>query len=244
MKLLTASLFLATVAAVVLSGCSKDPDDNFVAKPPETIPTATINPGSEMSLLPLDKGNQWTYAVEVVTRVKGQDQPPRNYESNWKVVESKKTADGIDAVIETTLPDKKVDRQHWRANSKGIYQVADGNPPVGFNPPFPVILFPVKDGTVYKWHGTGPNGTKTGGPQSSERTIRAPQIVDTEMGRMSAFPVEDIGTLEANGKKGKSASTVWLAPGVGIVRLRQEVLVDNQGYVLLIKLKSKALMKS
>jgi hypothetical protein len=236
--------FAALVAMGIIGCGSSGPEDRFVAKPPETIPPATITPGNETSLMPLDKGNQWTYAVQVISRVKGQVQPMKSYESVWTVTDSKQTANGIEATIESTSPSDKKSSQKWRSNSKGIYELSDGNPPVMFNPPFPVILFPVKNETVYKWSGTGPNGTKTPGPQTSVRTIRASQVVDTEMGQMAAIPVDDSGTLVVSGKKGTSISTIWFAPGVGIVRFRQEVVVSDAGYVLLLKLKSKSLMKS
>ena len=232
-------------AAFLGIGCSGgQPSDQYQAKAPDTVPAATVTPGNEGSLFPLDKGNQWTYSVDVKTKLHGKDQPVRSYESNWKVIDSKQTSDGTVAQIQTTLPKNKIDVQTWREDSKGIYEVSDGTPPVTFNPPFPMILFPVKDGTVYKWQGTGPNGTKGGGKQTSTRTIRASEVVDTDMGQMSAIPVDDVGTIEANGKQGRSESTVWFAPGVGIVRLRQEVVIGDQGYILLLKLKSKSLMKS
>jgi len=245
MKFLSGLCAATLVCACVVSGCSHEPADKFVAKPPETIPPATVTPGNETALFPLDKGNQWTYSVSVLTRTNGQDGQTQNYDSVWTVTSSKTSGDGVEATIETSSPaTSKKDVQIWRANSKGIYEVADGDPLVNFTPPFPVITFPVKEGTVYNWQGTGPNGMKGGGPQKSVRTIRASQVVDTDMGRMSAIPVDDSGTLMTNGKQGQSASTIWFAPGVGIVRLRQEVVVGNSGYVLLIKLKSKSLMKS
>ena len=239
------SIYALSLIAVVLGGCSQKPKDNFVAKPPETIPPATVTPGNEGSLFPLDKGNQWSYTVTYVTRVSGQDQPEKNSSTTWTVTDSKQTPNGIEATIETASPNSPFkDHQSWRSNSKGIYELAAGTPTISYNPPLPVIVFPVKADFTYKWSGTGPNGTKQGGSQSSQRIIRASQEVDTAMGKMSAIPVEDIGTVTISGKKGTSTSTTWFAPGVGIVRLRQEVVVGNSGYVLLLKLKSKSLMKS
>jgi hypothetical protein len=232
----------AALVAVAVSGCSHKPDDKFVPKPPETVPAAAVTPGNEASLFPLDKGNQWTYSVELLVRSKGANQPLQNYETVWTVTDSKQTPNGIEATIDTTLPGKKSDKLKWRSNSKGIYEIADGA--VEFTPAFPVVLFPVKEGNTFAWNGLGPNGTPTGGAQTSQRTVRASEVVDTDMGQMSAIPVDDHGTVEAKGKKGNTLATDWFAPGVGIVRLRQEVVVGDQGYVLLLKLKSKSLMKS
>jgi hypothetical protein len=236
---------IATLAILTVAvGCSNRPPDTFVPKPVETIPPATVTPGNETSLMPLDKGDQWTYSVTAMQKVKGVDQAPINYESKWKVIDSKQTADGIEATIETEKVGGGKDLQRWRATSKGIYQLADGTPQVVFSPPFPVVLFPVKEGSVYTWKGTGPNGTGKPGAQTSRRTIRGSQIVDTDMGQMSAIPIDDDGTVTSGNKVARSASTIWLAPGVGIVRLRQEVVLGDGGYVLLLKLKSKSLMKS
>jgi hypothetical protein len=237
-------IFLCVVALFATLGCNDKPADAFVAKPKETIPPATVTPGNETSLMPLDKGNQWTYSVQAVRRIKGVDQPPINYESNWKVLDNKQVGDSIEATIETTRLGGSTERQRWRENSKGIYQLADGSPMVEFNPPFPAVLFPVKDGFQFSWKGSGPNGSGKAGSQSSQRTIRSSQVVDTDMGQMSAIPIEDVSKIQSGDKMADSESTIWLAPGAGIVRLRQQVVVGDGGYVLLLKLKSKSLMKS
>ena len=242
MKLTKGAYAMAIGFALV--GCSHEPEDKFVAKPPEAVPPATLTPGNETALLPLDKGNQWTYTVELVTGAAGAQSAQQNYESVWSVTDSKQTTDGIEATIETTVPSGKKDVQEWRANSTGIYEVGEGSPPVKFTPPMPVMLFPVKEGSTFQWSGTGPNGTLAAGHQTSHSTILGSQDTDTDMGRMSAYAVESHSSFESKQGKGTSDSTIWMSPGVGIVRLRQEVHLGDKGYVLLIKLKSKSLMKS
>lgn len=245
MKLLFGLFSAAIAASLFTAGCTGgEPPDKFVAKTPDAIPAATVTPGNEGTLMPLDKGNQWTYSVAYVTKVNGQDQPQRTYDTVWTVTQSSQSNGVTTATIQSVGGSEKNDLQSWRLDSTGLYEVADGSPQVSFNPPFPVLKFPIKDDSQYSWKGTGPNGTSQGGPQTSLRTLRGSEEVDTDMGQMSAIAVDDSGTLDVKGKPGTSSSTLWFTPGVGIVRLRQEVLVGNNGYVMLLKLKSKSLMKS
>jgi len=235
--------FILCLGALI--GCgNRQPADNFVAKPLPSVPPATLTPGDEASLLPLDLGNQWVYTVQI-NRKNGAAAPiPSTYESTWKVVASAQTAKGTQATIESSRPGSKSGQQKWLTNSTGIYQLADGTPAVAFDPPFSLVLFPVQPGKEFTWTGTGPNGTGKPGKVTTKCTIQGSQVVDTDMGQMSAFAVEEQGSVQAGKTLARSETTVWLAPGVGIVRLYQRVLVGDQGYELLLKLKSKSLMKS
>jgi hypothetical protein len=216
----------------------------YKPQPVEAIPPASITAGSETSLLPLDKGNQWTYAVTVVTVANGRQQPASNFESTWRVTDSQQSSEGTRATIEVTRNGKVEDTQEWLVSGKGIYQLADGKPQITFKPPMPVVVFPLKDGATFKWSGSGPTGFGRPGRSHSESIIRPSQEVDTDMGRISAIPVESRTKVDAGDIKGDSASWVWFAPGTGVVRLRQEAVSKTRGYILVLKLKSKSLMKS
>lgn len=240
----SAASTLACGAILALAGCKKGPPDNYVPQPEKAIPPATVTPGNEASLLPLDKGNQWTYAISITRMIKGQQQAPMHREWTCKITSSEKTADGTKAVMDILQDDRLQDRQVWLVNSKGIYQTASGNPPVAYKPLMPIIAFPVKAGNTFKWAGTGPSGLGTSGPHTSTSNILGSSEVDTEMGRLSAIPIESDTRVKVGKNDGQSVSTVWFAPGTGIVKLRQEALAGDTGYVLVMSLKSKSLMKS
>src|SRR5690349_15306773 len=88
--------------ACVVSACSRNkPQDALVHHPVDTNPAATVKPGNESTLLPLEKRNQWTYTVQVVTRNNGQESTPQTSDAVWTVVSSKQTQDGVEARIET-----------------------------------------------------------------------------------------------------------------------------------------------
>jgi hypothetical protein len=242
LKLATKLGTVLTIAAAVC-GCAKS-DDGYKPKPVETIPPATITPGNETSVMPLDKGNQWTYAATTVTEANGVEGPSTNFEVTWTVTESKQTANGVRATIVTTQNGQRKDTQEWLVNSKGIYQLSDGTPTIGFKPPLPILVFPAKPDSTFHYSGTGPTGFGDSGNHVSDNTILSSQVVDTAMGQMSAIPVESVGTVTARGIKGQSKVSVYFAPGTGIVRMRQEAVAGSKGYIVLLKLKSKSLMKS
>ena len=235
-----AVILLATVAA----GCSSKPADAYNPKPVETVPPATITPGNETSVLPLDKGNQWTYDASTVIAQNGQPQPGSNFEVTWTVTASKQTPNGTVATIVTTQDGKTKGSQDWLVNSKGVYELSDGVPPIKFDPPLPVLLFPAKPDSTFKYTGTGPTGFGDTGTHKSANTILASEIVDTSMGQISAIPIESKGTVVSKGITAHNAVSVYFAPGIGIVRMRQEAVAGNKGYIVLLKLKSKSLMKS
>lgn len=235
---------LACGGALLLTGCKHGPNDPYVPQPAKAIPPAAVTPGNEASLFPLDKGNQWTYAVSITRMVKGQQQAPLRRDWTCKVTSSEKTADGTRAVMDILQDDKLQDRQHWLVTSKGIYQTASGNPSIDYKPMMPVVVFPVKDGATFSWSGSGPSGLGVNGPHTSSSKIHGSEEVDTEMGTVSAIPIESDTRVKVGKDDGQSVSTVWLAPGTGIVRLRQEALAGDTGYVLVMSLKSKSLMKS
>lgn len=237
-------LTLALATTLALFGCRRKPEDPYVPKPVASIPVASVTPGNEAVLFPLDKGDQWTYSVSITRMVKGQQQRPIQTEWTTKVVSSEKTAEGTKATTEVYKDTELQDRQTWLSTSKGIYQLAGGKNLATFSPRMPLIVYPVKDSATFNWSGKGPNGLGTTDPFKSTNQILGPQEIDTDMGRMSAYPVESRSTMSTGKVKGETASTVWLSPGVGIVRLRQEALSGDNGYVIVLKLKSKSLMKS
>ncbi len=236
---LTALLVLAS-----LWGCASKPADSYTPKPVETIPPATITPGNESSVLPLDKGNQWTYDASTVIAQNGQPQPGTNFEVTWTVTASQQTPNGTVATIVTTQDGKTKGSQDWLVNSKGVYELSDGTPPLKFDPPLPVLLFPAKPDTTFKYKGGGPTGFGDMGTHESDNTILASEIVDTSMGQISTIPIESKGTVVSKGITAHNAVSVYFSPGIGIVRMRQEAVAGGKGYIVLLKLKSKSLMKS
>ena len=235
---------LATVLAILfIAGCSSKSAD-YKPLTSETIPPATITPGNEASTMPLDKGNQWTFDVETVRALSGVKTQPTQFQVTWTVTESQQTPNGTKATIVSSQGGKNEHSTVWLVNSKGIYQLEDGTPLIKYDPPLPVLLFPAKPHTAFDYKGAGPTGFGDSGPHQSHDTILESQVVDTSMGQMSAIPVESEGTVTAKGRVGKSVQTVYFAPGIGIVRMRQEAVAGDQGYIVLMKLKSKSLMKA
>jgi hypothetical protein len=69
----------------------------------------------------------------------------------------------------------------------------------------------------------------------------APQLVDAETGRYSAIPVETRGTFATSDAKGLVASTAYWSPGVGLVRFRQEIAINQVIAIQTLRLKAKAI---
>ena len=79
------------------------------------------------------------------------------------------------------------------------------------------------------------------GEQNLDSKILAGQSVDTTNDQIWAIPVESKGTFKTPKAKGLVASTAYWAPGIGLVRFRQEVAVGDTNAVMTMKLKTKSL---
>lgn len=235
---------LVSLVALSVVGCrSGGPPDAYKPQPVEKIPVATISAGNEKSLMPLDIGNEWTYTVEAGGVSTTGEKKTVSFELRWKVVDSVKTPNGDKITIAVTRNGKVEDRQIWLVNAKGFYQLSTGNPLKHFSAPQPVLEFPVSEGRTFAWKGSGPSALGMG-KMDVENKILAVQEVDTEVGRLSAIPIESHTSIDTGEFKGRTTSTLWLTPSIGIVRFRTEASHPNGVSVVLLRLKSSSLKKS
>lgn len=222
--------------AVVAAGCGGG-DKGYVPKQAKEPAKATIEQGQEASLFPLKEGNQWTYSVTQDMRLANNQQGSQVFELTFKVTKVEQSSQGTVGTIEVWNADKLRDRQTWIVNSTGIYQASSSilNVKTGaltssaMNPIQPALPFPVKSGQKFKWAGTGPTMLGEVGNMTSDAEVLPAQIIDTDLGkRFSAISVLAKGKYNLKTKTGEYVTTSWYAPGVGLVRFRQEVLVKDQ----------------
>lgn len=234
--------FIAIAAgSAMIAGCGSS-GSAYKPTPAKPVEAANVKAGDEKLLFPLKEGNQWTYTGQTVTRVQGR-QASTDFEMVFKIVKVTPKGSGAVADIEvtTTLPNSKVDHQRWEVNDKGIYQVAVGNPPVAFNPPQPIALFPAEPDRKFAWKGTGVTPGGGNGTANLESKTLAAQEVDGATDRFSALGVETKGTFQVGKAKGQVASMAFWSPNVGLVRYRQEIMVGENVAVQTLRLKAKTL---
>jgi hypothetical protein len=231
--------------ALIAVGCgNSSKQDAYVPQPKPEVPVAEVNTAASEELFPLQVGNQWTYSVTINRIQGGQQLDPVQDEMTWKVTKVTPIEGGTKATIELTTGGKTSETQTWVVNKKGIYQVTAGINQKPFSTPQPVALFPATEGTNFDWAGTGTVPiSKDGGKITSSSKTLAPQEVDTGVGSISAIPIETSSKFQAGKITAESASTLWLAPGTGIVRYRQETVSreSKSGIVTLMRLKAKSL---
>lgn len=234
------------VAAGVISGCNPGAAkaDGYKAKAPEELKTVEFKegtPDAEALLLPLTKGNVWEYEVEIDQRPK--DAPARTKtKSNLTLRCTNVTRIGtmVKATIEAVVDDQVNERQMWLLTKSGLYQTSVGYPAVPYNPAQPAFRVPLKSGGEFEWAGRGflPDGSV--GDGASKSKVNKPTHVDTLMGRVEAYGVDTMLAW----RDGRAASTTWYAPGIGIVRYRQEVVAKNGSAIQIMRLKSYRLVSS
>lgn len=239
------------MAAICLSlglalGCGSKGGSNEVRKPPKKVPQAALKPGEEQSLLPLKVGNQWTYEAESQSPSGSQ-----KAEVTIRVAKVTPSEDGAVAVLETVNADGQVTQvQTWRTNSKGIYQLASGEPgktATPYTPPQPTIVFPFTAGTTkFSWTGTGICAVGRAGSEKTTARVLSPQEIDTGQGTVSAFPVESGGQFEVSDDKGKKvkglvATTTYWVPNLGIARFQQQIQIGNSAAIQTLRLKASVL---
>lgn len=235
------SSLILVVAAV---GCGKE-GGGYKPTPVAKVAPVTIAEGSEQDLFPLVVGNQWVYNMEFSVEATNQQPQQGQGDLTFRVSSVVNEPDGSKkATIDILTAGKLNERQVWRTNKKGLFQITTGQiaNQVTYTPAQPAILFPVTPGKTFTWSGSGayPGGGK--GTSNSRGVILGSREVDTDMGRMSAIAVEsDQSWTTDKGVKGRAASTIWFAPQVGIVRFRQEIAAGNVTAVQKLTLKSKSL---
>lgn len=227
----------AAAAMVVAVGCGSGGGGTYQPKQVKAPEKATVVAGQEAKLFPLRKGNSWTYVGEALQRA-GNQTRTAPFEFTLRVANVETDANGnTNADIEVVVDGKVTERQQWRTNSRGIYQVSAGNERVPFAPPQPAILFPIDMNRTFEWQGRGMSPAGQVSYFSSTSRVLAPQEVDTQAGRYSAIPVESRGQISQGDQSGQYATTAFWSPNVGLVRFRQEVVIGNTAQVQVLRLK-------
>lgn len=241
----TLTLVGALALGAFLAGCGSGDGGAYKPKAVEkAAPVPEVAAGQETNLMPFAEGNEWVYESSIVLQQGGQ-QATNETDVTFRVVRATPGANGTDAVLEIKSQEGQPERQTWRINPKGLYQVAAGaGNPLPFDPPQPAATFPLEKGREIKWTGVGllPGGGR--GQSTLTQRVLATQEIDTAMGRMMAIPVETRQNWGSGQTAGQSASTVWWVPGTGIVRFRQEIATPAASAVQVLRLKSKSLKGS
>ncbi len=230
MKLPISVLAIALVAV----GCKGGSGESaYVPTPPPKIEPAAVSSGQEASLFPMTVGNSWTYTASTSVRAKaGTRQGARDV--TFRVSKVDDTPNGKRATIDLVVEGKVTEKQIWLLNSKGIYQASVGGAnPRTFSTPIPSVMFPVEKGKKFSWKGSAGNANMT-----YESEIIGSEEIDTELKRLSAIAVDSKGTTLIGKNTEKVDRTVWFAPGVGIVRIRETTVGKDAAMDLLISLKS------
>ena len=204
----------------LMGGCNQNQATGYVPDIVEVVNAADVAAKKDESILPMARGNQWVYDVEISAMVAGSQQQKRAQELTFRCTNVYSQGDKVHATLEAVTGGLVNERQQWTlVKDKGLFQNSVGDPPNPFVPPQAAIRFPIKEGMEYRWEGTGfiPQGTI--GKSKVATKVEKLQEVDTGAGRMQAYPITSI----INWATGVAVQTSWWAPGYGIVRYRQEV---------------------
>ncbi|MBI5708410.1 MAG: hypothetical protein HZC36_15615 [Armatimonadetes bacterium] len=239
---------IGTVAVLALAAAGCRPKEGTgsssqASAPPKPVTPASVKPGEEATLFPLKVGTQWTYKVET-RRVADGRETTGSGEVTLRVASATPIPGGVKATLDTIDREGKVAQsQEWQVTAKGIYQITAGQNSVPFSPPQPAILFPIDSNRTFSWKGTGVSPVGRGGAQEFQNTVTEAQEIDTDMGPFSAIPVESGGkfkTSDDSGKplEGRTVSTTYWVPKVGIARFRQEIIAGQIRLLQVLVLKS------
>lgn len=177
-------------------------------------------------------GEQWVYSMEQTTQIAEGSQSV-TMEMTMKVVEVKKGDDGTTAKIESILTDGKgqklaSDTITWLLNDQGLFQASVGSGKETYNPPLPLVPLPIVDGTTTQYKGFGPRETVgPEGPIDAEIHHGGWQEVDTDMGRKQAYTIQAVRTWTINSVPAATSLTMWVTPGIGVVRILSETTTQD-----------------
>lgn len=198
--------------SLFLAGC-RSAAPGYTPVPQANVPVVSTKVSSPEVLMPLDVGNQWSYALHTETTRVGEPIEREDTTIDFRVEKST----GTQALLVLENEGKVVERQDWTVDARGIYQGSAGVNRVPYSPPQPLALLPLDAGRTFEWKGRGMLGNGEVAEGRASCTVRAAETVDTGRGPMSAIPVSTRTTFA----KGNCDNTSWYRPGIGLVRVRQ-----------------------
>ena len=234
---------LACLPWVALLAVACGPSELPSTKPEAASGTDTANGLTAHDLLPLAEGNRWTYVIEKEQQ-SADLQPVISVETRiWHVAEVKEAGGGKQAVIQELNEDEKpIGELVLRVTDDGVYlvsQVLNGRR-YTLNPPLPICVWPNEPGNTLTWSGTGLSDNPN---LELETTITAKGMmeVDTASGRVEAYRTDISTRPKGGGGNPASDSSYWFAPGKGIVRNVDKLLVQNTFRKTTLKLKGETI---
>jgi hypothetical protein len=204
---------LALLGFLLLCGCRNQADHgeelSYLRPNPEVYEPGTL---STEKLLPLVPGTRWRYKV---VRPEGKES-------------SLETTALPGQILEGRTEGRLESRDTFRIGPSGISIVetfVGGASPI--TPELPLVVLPMKEGAITAWQGTiGTN--KTTVPARAWVRVTRREKVKVPMGEFAAWRVDMRTDVMQRGQQAMLV-TRWLAPGVGVVRMR---LVQNKQVTL------------
>ena len=221
--------FLALGAVGMACGCGSK-DQNAAsggAKQAAAVGDLTMD-----NVMPMANGNVWTYALSAKSL-----QGSGTAEAVFKMRDVQDLGGGGKrAKIDIFLNQKLTETQIWELDASGLYEVAGGEHTTPFSTRQPMVLFPAKKGSKFKWEGKGPMPVGGNNSAKLESEVHGPELIDTATGLTGAVGVETTGTfivtLKQPGKGSQDAQAVqvsdsWWQPKVGLVRMKIKITVPG-----------------
>jgi hypothetical protein len=214
MSLFRTPLALLCVVAAVLTGCEAPPpvggpDMKFLTTPLEGEDTK----GVSQSLLPLTKGNSWQMTSYV---------PQDNLKNSDKItMVGPITIDGFAGTEVTIQRDgKKWRREAYRLVNNELQLIAaqdENSDLMRYNPPIPLLKYPVHEGDSVGWSGSFRLG-KTELPAQALSRISGTEKIKTPAGVFTTYRVDTVLVVTQGENEIRFPVVRWLSPGVGFVR--------------------------
>ncbi len=237
---LNKNLFIVlTIGSMMLvAGCgSKDSDGSYQPQKTKAADKFALNPGEELTLFPMDLGNEWVYSVDAEARTPQGQTGKGTDEFTFRVVSVEPTPakDGKIVVLRVyrkDTPTEASDEQTYQIDKTGIQQLTMGIGPnkMSFDPPQTVIKFPIKIGEKYTWEGMGPVGGKLRKSKLDVEVVGT-QLTDTKSdAQYDALQVKQVQTWKGdNNAEGRQESDIYWFQKVGLIRLFQQVQNEQGG---------------
>jgi hypothetical protein len=120
--------------------------------------------------------------------------------------------------VETKRGNEVLQSEGYIADDAGISRVSTGADGTGrIDPPMPMLRLPFKPADAWTWKGRLISGT-TETKASAKFFLKPPEPVQTKAGRFQAYKLVQLLTLELPTGAETLQTTMWLAPGVGLVK--------------------------
>ena len=185
---------------------------------------SSVHADSPPELFPGGVGSRWVYQVRMTTQQSGVAPESTQVEIEGRVISVVRAGSQRKIVMRMGTKEFQTGTDTYLLDQKELLRVSTGTGGIEkMTPPLPLLKAPIKPGRAWAWKGVKLDAAGAPHDASAEVKVGVRELVKTPAGSYRAYRV--MMNLTAVALQGKVAvpTSIWFAPGVGMVRIAGKV---------------------